>query len=324
MSHALLYHKAHMNIALLIFSAIIKKKTAEFCPEDSMNNKDDSISKYIPDISTDSFIPDGQSQPQETEALKRYSSIVFNNQEENQTHNSYEEELRELASIENGDIEMLKKCWNEIQPKKYGKLAADHLRNVKNICIGVITLASRAAIRGGVNPEIAFSMDDSYVQQVEDSKDTKVIAQLTHRAELRFTELVREIKKEKSMIQENEDLKLSPHIVACKKYLFAHLHEKLTVTEIADHLGLNPNYLSDLFKKSEGTTILQYILREKIKLAKNMLIYSEYSYSDIAAYLGFSSQTHLNEHFKKALHMTLGAYRAKYKDKDFTQSDGNT
>ena len=64
------------------------------------------------------------------------------------------------------------------------------------------------------------------------------------------------------------------------------------------------------------------ILREKIRLCKNMLTYSPYSYSAIAAYLGFSSQSHLGKLFKKETGMTLGDYRLKYGVKKLWGAEG--
>lgn len=55
-------------------------------------------------------------------------------------------------------------------------MADEDLRNDKNIAIIVITLASRAAIRGGISPELAFTMADNYICDIERQKDKKVIA----------------------------------------------------------------------------------------------------------------------------------------------------
>ena len=41
-------------------------------------------------------------------------------------------------------------------------------------------------------------------------------------------------------------------------------------------------------------------------------MYSKYSYSEIAAYLGFSSQSHLGRYFKKEVNMTMKQFRAAY------------
>lgn len=248
------------------------------------------------------------------EAWQRYSNIVFNNQEEQHSHNAYEAELREMQSIETGNLDMLISCWDQIVPTSYGKLSENPTRNVKNLCIVVVSFASRAAIRGGVHPEVAFSLCDSYVQEIEACEAVEILVQLTHRAEYRFTELVMEANGEKNT---QKHLKPSAHIAQCKNYIFSHLHDKLTVQEIAGALHLNVNYLSGLFKKYEGQTILKYVLREKIKLAQNMLVYSDYTFGEIANYLGFSSQSHLGIHFKKIVGMTPGEYRTRYQAEMF-------
>ena len=58
-------------------------------------------------------------------------------------------------------------------------------------------------------------------------------------------------------------------------------------------------------------------MNEKIKLAKNMLTYSSYSYIRIATYLGFCSQSHLGQEFKKSTGMSLKEYRDAYAREEF-------
>ena len=64
--------------------------------------------------------------------------------------------------------------------------------------------------------------------------------------------------------------------------------------------------------KDENITLTDFILKEKVKLARNLLSYSPYSYIEIATYLGFSSQSHLGKVFKKYTGMTMRQYREKY------------
>jgi AraC-like DNA-binding protein len=54
-----------------------------------------------------------------------------------------------------------------------------------------------------------------------------------------------------------------------------------------------------------------------VKLAKNLLIYSDYTIEKIALYLGFSSQSHFGKVFKKYTEMTPNAYRKRNARKDF-------
>lgn len=248
------------------------------------------------------------------EIIKNYSQTIFYNQEMQKKHNPYDQELREVTSIENGDIDQLEKSLSEDITAHLGRLAKSDLRNIKNLGIVAVTLASRAAIRGGVLPEIAFTLSDAYIQKIEELTEVDSINRVITQCKYHYAHLAAEAKSENISVKEPV-----PHsmITRCKIYIMSHLHEKIRIQEIADILQTSPTYLADLFRIHEGRTMTDYILQEKIKLAKNMLIYSPYSYSDIAAYLGFSSQSHLGSRFKKITGYTLRQYREIFGVKEF-------
>ena len=249
------------------------------------------------------------------EVHREFTDIVFQYQEKVSNHNPYDQEVREVGSIRSGDPERLKKSWEEDYVGELGVLADDPLRNNQNLGIVLVTLASRAAIEGGIMPETAYSLSDSYIRKLEKARTPEAAYQLARQAEYQYALLVKEEREKKA--GGAKALAADSRISQCKDYIFAHLHGKITIAEIAKALYMNPNYLSGLFKKEEGITIGQYILQEKIKLVKNMLIYSHYSYIEIANYLGFCSQSHLGEKFKKATGITLHQYREKYGVKEF-------
>ena len=62
--------------------------------------------------------------------------------------------------------------------------------------------------------------------------------------------------------------------------------------------------LSRLFSETEGITIEQYIINQKIERVKELMIYDERSLSQIAFDLGYSSVAHLSTQFKKITGMT--------------------
>lgn len=245
---------------------------------------------------------------------RSFSELVFENREYGKIHNPYDQELREFASIESGDLEQLERSLAEDYPGEVGTLAKNPLRQAQNRGIVVITLASRAAIRGGLVPEIAFSLSDSYIQKIEECRDIPAVFHLFHTAEYEYAQMVKDINAQKEGISAKDR---NPHINKCKDYIFSHLHGKITVQEIADALGLNANYLSGLFRRYEKVSLSAFIRREKISLTKNLLVYSRYSYSEIATYLGFSSQSHLGKYFKESTGMTLHQYRDVYGVKEF-------
>ena len=296
---------------------------------------EEEIEKYVPQVNPDDYLEDilflnhmitgvesTTEQIIETNCLnhdhtgkvqKHFNDILFENHENNVHHNPYDQEMREFGSIENGDLIQLEKSLQEDYDGTIGTLAKDSLRNLKNLGIVLVTLASRAAIRGGLSPEISFSLSDSYIQQIEECKDLALVAPLAHKAEFQYAEMVHEIKeKQKGILKKQKN----PRINKCKDFIFSHLHDRITLEDLAVEADCNPNYLSQLFKECEGISISGYILQEKINRAKNLLIYSDYSYIEIATYLGFSSQSHLGTQFKKHTGYTLRQYREIYGRKE--------
>lgn len=246
--------------------------------------------------------------------MEDYSALLFDRREQSQPHNPYDQELREFTSIELGDIQMLRKSLQEDYTGKIGTLAKDEVRHMRNRGIVVITLASRAAIRGGLLPEVSFSLSDIFIQKLEEESDPAVLLNMMHQFEFQYAEMVAELNAQKVGRPRKDQ---NTRIEQCKDYIFQHLHDKISVQNMADELYLNANYLSELFHQHEGITITDFILKEKVNLTKNLLTYSPYTYSEIAAYLGFSSQSHLGKVFKKLTGLTLRQYRDRYGVREF-------
>ena len=118
-----------------------------------------------------------------------------------------------------------------------------------------------------------------------------------------YTKRMKSLRKEKIC---------SKQIAECIDYIYDHLHTRITIETLADHVKLNPSYLSRLFKKEIGTTVRSYIQPTKIETAKNMLIYSDYTLSQISSTLAFPSQSYFTEIFRKKTGLTPTNYRSLY------------
>ncbi len=239
-------------------------------------------------------------------AMKGKVHEVFDHLQENSVvHNPYGQEAREQEAIKKGDLEALKKSFQEIYVGEIGTLSHDPMRHEKNLAIVLITLASRSAISGGLLPEIAFSMSDAFIQHVEELKDIAKVRAFGRQAEIEYCKAVRNL---------SFGLKQNPLITRCKALILQRLHSKLAVRELAEELEITPGYLSHLFLKEEGVKLTEYIAGEKIKFAKEQLICTENSLDTIAYSLGFVSQSHFGQTFKKATGMTPKQYRESYKE----------
>lgn len=75
-------------------------------------------------------------------------------------------------------------------------------------------------------------------------------------------------------------------------------------TLLSEELNYEYSYLSNLFSSVEGVTLEQYIIRQRIEKAKELLFYDELNLSQISNRLGYSSVAHLSAQFKKVTGFT--------------------
>jgi AraC-like DNA-binding protein len=78
---------------------------------------------------------------------------------------------------------------------------------------------------------------------------------------------------------------------------------------ISNQLHHDYNYLSNLFSEVEGITIEQFLISQKIEKVKELLVYDEFSLSEIAIQMNYSSVSHLSKQFKKATGFTPTYYK---------------
>lgn len=82
-----------------------------------------------------------------------------------------------------------------------------------------------------------------------------------------------------------------------------------TVRYFADKICLSPNYFGDLIKKETGKTAQEYIQNKVINLAKEWILGTNKTVSQIAFELGFQYSQHFNRIFKKNVGCTPNEYR---------------
>ena len=97
------------------------------------------------------------------------------------------------------------------------------------------------------------------------------------------------------------------------------LIQKVQSGRVEDHFSvskyINENIFKDyssvskLFSEVEGVTIEQFFILQKIEKTKEWLMYNEYSLSQIAFNLGYSSTQHLSNQFKKLTGMSPSQFR---------------
>ena len=218
-------------------------------------------------------------------------------------HNTFELEQTVMTMVRKGDIAALREWIKAAPAVRGGIIAAEQLRQMKNTFIVTVTLASRAAIRGGMDVEEAFSLSDAYIQKCELLSNPEQIMNLQYHMILEYTQKVERIRLGK---------RPGKLVIDVANYIQHHLSEPITAEEIAKELYLSRPYLSRKFIEETGESLTDFILKEKTEEAKRLLRYSDKTLTAISNYLGFSSQSHFSRVFKKYALCTPGEYREKY------------
>jgi YesN/AraC family two-component response regulator len=97
-----------------------------------------------------------------------------------------------------------------------------------------------------------------------------------------------------------------------RKYIDEHSREELSLTRVAKAVNMNPNYLSENFKRVTGINFVDYVAHARFKNACDLLRNSRLRISEIAFAVGFQSLSQFNRVFKKLSGKSPSAYRAAH------------
>ena len=89
----------------------------------------------------------------------------------------------------------------------------------------------------------------------------------------------------------------------------SHLDREITLNELATMVDMSKYYFLRLFKQSMGITPHQYLIKQRMKKAKQLLQQGKLSIIEVAAECGFSNQSHFAKVFHKNIGITPRAYR---------------
>jgi AraC family transcriptional regulator len=92
-------------------------------------------------------------------------------------------------------------------------------------------------------------------------------------------------------------------------YIHDTLGDDVSLHALADVAGLSPNYFLGAFKQATGRTPHRYVIEQRIAKACTLLHDPHRSITEVSLAVGFSSQSHLTEAFRRFMKTTPAAYR---------------
>ena len=113
----------------------------------------------------------------------------------------------------------------------------------------------------------------------------------------------------KAMEKDPAEPKAVSEIIA---YIKEHYKEPITNASIARQLKYHPNHLNRIFKAHTGKSLHNYIIMYRLKIAKELLISTDYRIDDIAQASGFESASYFSKYFRREFGDSPLKFRTEY------------
>ena len=241
------------------------------------------------------------------ELMREWEILETQDSDEEFAHRNPSEEFAFYRAVSSGDVELVRQnCEQQrfLDMSGVGKLSKDPVTNLKYHFVVTTAFITRFCMRDGMEIEQAYRLSDFYILKLDSIHTLSGIASLHTRMVLDFAGKMRLLQKNAST---------SKAVADCIDYVYAHLTERITIENLAEHVCLSPSYLSRLFKQELGISVSDYIREKKLDRAQNLLRYTDQSFAEIANILAFSSQSHFIQAFKAHTNMTPKKYRDSFR-----------
>lgn len=218
-----------------------------------------------------------------------------------QIHGTWEIEQHLLQIVKDGNINLLNSKKIFATSGQPGILCPGNpIRQKKDEMIVLTALCTRAAISGGLLPEVAYTLSDFYIQRLENAKTVDEIMNCSFEVIRDFTTRVHEQKQNSNYGKSTQ---------ACINYIDFHIFSKIQLAKMASELGYASYYLTACFKRDTGISLNEYINRRKIEKAKDLLLSSNIEIKALSEKLCFSNSSYFCSIFHKFTGMTPNEYR---------------
>ena len=129
----------------------------------------------------------------------------------------------------------------------------------------------------------------------------------------RIKEIKETTEEEKVIIKKIVDSKnkklVENPIDNAKRYIRENISENISIKDISENVFLNPQYFMRIFKKETDMSVLEYITKERIDLAKKLLATTDFPINNVAICVGYDNFSYFSKIFKRNTKMTPAEYR---------------
>ncbi|MEK6796709.1 MAG: AraC family transcriptional regulator [Spirochaetota bacterium] len=150
------------------------------------------------------------------------------------------------------------------------------------------------------DPYTSLTLSDSETRRIAFYGMTLVEMYMTDRV-LGTTDLIRFIMRSLYTLYCDNvgDTERNAYIFDIIEYLSSHFTERITLADVSARVGLSPNYVSAVFNRVTGKTMMRFINERRMERAKHLLASTTLSVREISALAGYDTVTHFNDVFRE-------------------------
>lgn len=189
----------------------------------------------------------------------------------------------------NENIKDISKKFRDAQLNILKRVPNNEVRSFKNILLSHNTLYSYVAEKGGLSAWQCHFISEKYAIMIEHAQ---TISELDN---IHFV-MVTEYSDPAIRKSNSDNLTI---VEQAEQYIEIYFTEDFSMEEMAAQLHVHPSHLMRAFKKSKGITIGQYRNLRRIKEAKELILLSKLSMTEIAIMIGFSNSQYFSKIFKE-------------------------
>ena len=170
----------------------------------------------------------------------------------------------------------------------------------------LLSILSRSAVEGGVDVDVMLEKNLNFVNKVMGINNQQDLCAWISTALNEFIELV----------YSSQDAKKVTQIRPAINYIDANYDKPITLADIAKVSYLSVSRLAHLFKEQMGITIIDYLTSVRIERAKQLLLATEQSCTEICFQVGYNNQSYFSRTFKELVGMSPRQFRARNQRRD--------
>ncbi len=211
-----------------------------------------------------------------------------------------ESERALLQKVKIGDRTGAKEILNSILGTILFKDIGD-LGILKARLLELLSVLSRAAVEGGVSIETMLEKNLAFINKVIGIDNQEDLCAWISTALNEFIELV----------YSSQDGRKIGQIRPAISYIDANYDKPMTLAEIARASHLSPSRLAHVFKEQMGITIFEYVTSVRIEQAKQLLLTTHRSCTDIGFTVGYNQKSYFTRTFKSLVGMTPRQFKTR-------------